>query len=143
MGCLDMKKSSFQLVKQRLLSVNYELNTEYKSITGPIPLEIIGTRKITHLNANHAHVMFTVKIFSNTNPKDAPMKATIAHEGEFCWEDSVSKEQVEALLKFNAPAILLSYDRSILSQLTAYSNLPVLLLPLINFVESEEDIENI
>ncbi|MGB4406615.1 MAG: protein-export chaperone SecB [Sphaerochaeta sp.] len=138
-----MKKSGFQLVNQRLLSVSYALNTNYKLGTESIPLEIIGTRKITHLENNHAQVMFTIDIFSRTDSSKAPMKATISHEGEFSWDDSFAKDQIETLLKYNAPAILLSYDRSILSMLTAYSNLPVLLLPLINFVESEKDIENI
>ncbi|NBK21289.1 MAG: hypothetical protein EOM68_04605 [Spirochaetia bacterium] len=138
-----MKKSGFQLVNQKLLSVNYELNTDYKLSTESIPLEIIGTRKITYLENNHAHVMFTLEIFSKTDSYEAPMKATISHEGEFSWDDSFNTNQIESLLKHNAPAILLSYDRSILSMLTAYSNLPVLMLPLINFVESEKDIESV
>ena len=138
-----MKKSGFQLVNQKLRSVNYELNTNYKLSTESIPLEITGTRKIIHLENNHAKVIFTIEIFSKTDSSKAPMKATISHEGEFSWDDSFTKEQIESLLKHNAPAILLSYDRSILSMLTAYSNLPVLMLPLINFVESEKDIENI
>ena len=51
---------------------------------------------------------------------------------DFKWED-LDDDTVEKLLNSNAPALLLSYMRPIVANLTNASNLPVYNLPFVNF----------
>lgn len=47
---------------------------------------------------------------------------------------------MEYVLNYNSPAIILSYLRPFISQITLFSGNPALTLPLINF--AKEEIEN-
>lgn len=131
-----MKASGFQLQKHALISVEYEVNPDYPK--GSIPVEINGLTKIERTSEHSANVEFTLLLFNEKPISDAPFKITV-HKGSFVWDDSYSEKQLENLLNRNAPAMLLSYDRSIIAQLTAYSDLPSLILPLINFQSSNKD----
>jgi len=130
-----MKVSGFQLIKHLLLSVEYEVNPGYPK--GNIALEVQGLTKIEKTSENSATVEFTLLLFNDKSIEDAPFKVKTVHRGDFVWDDSYNEVQLKNLLNLNAPAILLSYDRSIIAQLTAYSDLPALILPLINFQPSD------
>ena len=45
------------------------------------------------------------------------------------------KKMLKGLLNVSAPAVLLSYIRGMISQVTAFSGYPALIIPLINFSE--------
>jgi preprotein translocase subunit SecB len=130
-----MKKSDFQLIKHRLIGVKYELNKEYYPKGENIDLEIAYKVLIDRVKGSHeATVTFIFTIFKDENDKTkCPFKIETIHEGVFKWAESITDEQANVLLKINAPAVLLSYDRSIISQLTSYSGIPQLIVPLINF----------
>jgi preprotein translocase subunit SecB len=134
MGGIKMKESKFQLINHRLVSVDYNLNQKFKNDNEPLSLEI-GYQTSYKMNKekNKALVNFTLRVFNPESIENAPFTVVTVHEGEFAWDDSVPEDMVNQMLKINAPAILLSYDRSIISQLTTYSDMPSLIIPLIDF----------
>jgi preprotein translocase subunit SecB len=132
-----MKISNFQLKDHRLINIKYDLNPTFINPKGTISLDILSEVTVTRNSKNEATVQFTLFVFKDQNMEDVPFKIKTVHEGNFKWDDSYEEDLIQNLLHYNAPAILLSYDRSIISQMTAYSGLPPLLLPLIDFTASE------
>ena len=64
-----------------------------------------------------------------------PFELEIKVASDFKWDDSLSDEKVEYMLNTNAPALLLSYMRPIVANITNASKIPAYNLPFINFVK--------
>ncbi len=137
-----MQKSPFQLLKQRLISCKFNRNEKIDNYDLPINIKC-NTQVNKHTNGNLAQVIFTISLFADDSFEDVPFTMELIHEGTFTWEDNLSQEQINTLLKINAPAILLSYDRSIISMITAYGDLPKVMIPLLNFYEPDNKKTNI
>ena len=71
---------------------------------------------------------------TNVNVEDAPFRMRVKVASDFKW-DNLDDESVEAMLKCNAPALLLSYMRPIVANITNVSKFPVYNLPFVNFQE--------
>lgn len=71
---------------------------------------------------------------TNVNVEDAPFRMRVKVASDFKWDNS-DDESVEAMLKCNAPALLLSYMRPIVANITNVSKFPVYNLPFVNFQE--------
>ncbi|AEV29442.1 preprotein translocase subunit SecB [Sphaerochaeta pleomorpha str. Grapes] len=130
-----MTKSGFQLINHRLVDVKYHVNKAYKPKTENISLDI-GYQTLINRekDANKALVTFIFTIFKDEKDTSKyPFKIETTHEGEFEWPEDTPDDRVNSLLKINAPAIMLSYDRSIISMITTYSGMAPLIIPLINF----------
>ncbi|MCK5157052.1 MAG: protein-export chaperone SecB [Spirochaetales bacterium] len=132
-----MKISNFQLKDHRLINVEYNLNRNFSNPKGTISLDISSEIVVNRISKNEATVQFTLFVFKDQKMEEVPFKIKTVHEGNFIWDDSYEEDFTQKLLHYNAPAILLSYDRSIISQMTAYSGLPPLLIPLIDFTASK------
>ncbi len=131
-----MKKSEFQLLEQRLLYTEYKLSPSTKEETKGIKLEIKTT---THVNIEdetnrEASVILVLNIFEDDMEK-YPFYIQVAIEGLFSWGEEI--ENYNEFLRINAPAVLFSYIRSVVSNLTSYSDLPVLVLPLMDFSDNQ------
>lgn len=133
-----MKTSNFQLIgKPRLTKCLFEINKEF-DLTGAIELEIENNVKI---GRNHdeekreAVVILNLGIFTKSNFEEVPFKIEMEIEGIFRWNEKLKSNvlQLESLLKENAPAILYSYLRPIITQMTVEASLPPLVIPLMNF----------
>ncbi len=83
-------------------------------------------------NDNRANVELELK--TNIDNEEAPFKLKIKMASDFKWSD-LDDETVDAMLKFNAPALLLGYMRPIVANITNSSNFPAYNLPFINFKE--------
>lgn len=128
-----MRNSGFQMKEQRLVSMNYDINPGYAPAGKEIQLKFNGRTNVTPIGPNEAHVLLDLSIFQDEPLEKVPFRLSCVHEGLFTWNDEFPKEIINKMLRTNAPALLLSYDRTIISLLTAYSGLPTLVLPLINF----------
>ena len=66
-----------------------------------------------------------------------PFQINVEIEGYFNWDDELEKNAVllDAMLKQNAPAILFSYVRPLITLLTVEADMPPLVIPLMNFKE--------
>lgn len=130
-----MKESEFQFKNPKLLMLNYSINREYNPEldhdSEPISLEFtieINKEK----SKKEAEVILTLTIGEDS---DKVPYHIVAKEGSmFRWtydDESV----VDNLLNENAPALLLSYLRPIISMVASTSPFPYVDIPFMNFTE--------
>jgi preprotein translocase subunit SecB len=129
-----MKESNFQIINQRLKKLNYAVNESFssKSIDLKIESQVSVKKDITQ---NIALVSLKIMIFQDRPIEDVPFQVEIENTGMFKWENTNNEELIDKFLNFNAPAVLLSNIRSLLSQITAFSGYPPLILPLYDFTK--------
>jgi len=133
-----MKESVFQLIgKPRISTFEFKLNKEYK-FDGEIKLELSSNVQISKGIDEHdyqAVVTLSLGIFETCNLIDSPFQINAEIEGNFKWMENLEKDQnsLDMMLKQNAPAILYSYIRPIITMMTVEANLPPLVIPLMNF----------
>lgn len=132
-----MKPSNFKLLgKPRVTKQIFQVNKDY-NISGEISLEISEDIEVIKLPDKEmtAAVILTLSFFRNRELKEIPFELDLEIEGIFSWEQKLDEDskQLEKLLKENAPAILYSYLRPIITATTIDANLPPLVIPLMNF----------
>lgn len=128
-----MKPSKFQFLNPYLEEVYFVANPDFISSEEDSELEmknIFNVQVERSKNENRANVGLELEI--NPENEQAPFKLRIKVASDFKWED-LEEETVESMLNYNAPALLLSYMRPIVSSLTNSSNFPAYNLPFINF----------
>ena len=128
-----MKKSGFQLINERVLSLDYKINENFEIKN--IDLKLSGNTQINKFDDNKARVLFNFSVFKNEPIESVPFKIDIRIEGTFTWNEEIPIDKVDQLLNTNAPAILISYIRSLVTQLTVLSGFPALVIPLLNFTK--------
>lgn len=133
-----MKKSRLQFKNPKLLKLNYELNDNFKN-DGYVNLDV-SSRTSIKKGKNNAFVLLSLKVFDDSM-ENIPFYINISMEGEFFWDDGL--KNIDQLLKSNGPAILLSYIRPYITNITVGAGFPPLILPLINFTENECDIDEL
>jgi preprotein translocase subunit SecB len=135
-GDEDLKESKFQLIgKPRVTKSLFEISEKFDS-DGELTLEIENNVKIIQAeNDIEAMVILTLEIFKTNDFEKVPFKMDMTIEGHFGWSEELkdNKTQLEVMLKENAPAILYSYLRPLITLLTVEGNLPPLVIPLMNF----------
>ncbi len=135
-----MKESNFQLTgKPKLNGFSLITNKDYK-FNEELALEIdnnISIIKGTEEHARQAIVVLKIGIFSLQELSKVPFQINVEIEGYFNWDDELEKNAVllDAMLKQNAPAILFSYVRPLITLLTVEADMPPLVIPLMNFKE--------
>ncbi len=128
-----MKPSTFQLItKPKLEKLEFEVNSLFRT-EGDVELDIKNSIDIARYSNNIATVKLNISIFEHL--ENTPFKLSISISGNFKWNDELGDNQdfLNILLKENAPAILYSHIRPIVSLITMEANIPPLTLPLMNF----------
>lgn len=144
-GELNMETSNFQFGTPKLLSVKYKLNENF---TPPetMPLNLSSSTTVKRAKDKRvAQVTLAIKVFDEEKFSESPFFIEIVMQGNFIWSEDL-EPKAKKLLSSNAPAILLSYMRPYISQLTIFSGYPPLILPLLNFTNDNpvtEVVENI
>lgn len=136
-GVIKLKPSSFQLInKPRVIKNIFQFNTNY-NLSNEILLEIDKDIEIKESPNKKAEAMVILNLifFKDKDFKEVPFKFELEIEGLFGWEKTIedNPSQLESLLKENAPAILYSYLRPIVTAASIDANLPPLVIPLMNF----------
>ena len=136
-GEIGLKPSNFQLMgKPRVTKNIFWLNKDFDFV-GEISLEIDNEINIIKSSDEEmtSTVILNLKFFKNSNLEDVPFKLELEIEGIFGWDKELESnfEQLELLLKENGPAILYSYLRPIITNLSIEASLPPLVVPLMNF----------
>lgn len=129
-----MKNSEFQFSNPNLTKLNFEINSEFmQNTSNPIKFNITPTVTINKDGKEpFATVSLNLKIGECT--PDYPFWINITETALFCWSEQLS--DIDRLLSQNAPALLLSYMRPIISTITAASKYSAYNLPYINFTEN-------
>ena len=135
-----MKESNFQLVgKPQITKIKLDVNKDYifeKEVTLEIDNNIL-VQKSADEQEKESIVVLKVGVFTSKELSVVPFKLDIEIQGCFAWDDVLDKDTVrlEAVLRQNAPAVLFSYLRPIVTLMTVEANMPPLVLPLMNFIE--------
>lgn len=130
-----MKSSKFQFVDPHLEEVNFIANPVFVSEADEGEIEMQNSFNIQvkrSKDENRANVELTLE--TNTENERAPFKLQIKVASDFKWED-LDEKTVDSMLNLNAPALLLSYMRPIVANITNSSKFPTYNLPFINFKE--------
>lgn len=123
-------ESKFQFKRPRLIELNYSENDIQSEGKNNENLELKLVVDIDRIDsANEARV--TLHLTCGGNNTFVSISAKEA--SEFRWDESLDENEVKALLNKNAPALLLSYLRPIISQITSSSRHGMIDIPFMDF----------
>ena len=131
-----MEESQFQFSHPVLLESIFKINQEYKEevIDYDDISVIFDIEVMKHEKNPEALVMLKVEVGEESDKY--PFYASVTEGAHFRWDfDKIKNPDI--FLKQNAPALLLSYIRPIISNLTAASVCDAYNLPFINFSKKE------
>lgn len=128
-----MKESFFKLKNQFTEDILFKKNNNFINKESSVNVDFFSDINIEYINNTSAEVLLKFKVFSEEQFDNSPFFLMISQKGVFEWTNDTPRNTVEQLLNTNAPAVLLSYIRSLISQITAFSGYPTLIVPLINF----------
>ncbi len=129
-----MKISKFQFLNPQITKIEYKVNDNFAPDTKDIEI----TNKFNVLinrdeKENVATVVLEVTLGDNSDK--SPFLISLSIVSEFKWDNVYDEGVVTELLSKNAPALLLSYARPMISMLTNASGLPTYNIPFYNFNE--------
>lgn len=132
-----MKVSNFQLMSNPSVTKNIFIVNKEFDFQGEVSLEINSDVEINYSPETPmaAKVVLTLQLFKESELEKVPFHLELEVEGIFSWDEELenNREQLESLLKENAPALLYSYLRPIITATSIQANLPPLIIPLMNF----------
>lgn len=123
-----MTESKFRFKSPELVSLSFVLNDNFDedSFEG---LKITSKTSVKrHLSENSADVKLQVDI----SGENVPFHVSVVMASMFSWSDELGKEIVDSMLEINAPSLLLSYIRPIITNVTASSRYSALYLPFMD-----------
>ena len=139
-----MTESNFRFNPPYLTAMDFVINQSYrreKNEVAPVSL-YLQTNVSRNPEDFDSKVELIVKLnhddIGNSVP-DAPFWITVSYSSKFTWEKGIPKEMVERFLRVNAPAVLLSYIRPLVAQITSCSPFPTYNIPFLNLVKMQEE----
>lgn len=132
-------ESTFQFSNPMLLKLDFTVNQDYISneeekISLSLKLETQVARE--NEDDNEAFVVLCVTVGEKTGK--FPFCIYAEEAANFRWEDGAySKDALEKLLKQNAPALLLSYIRPTIANITNSSPYTAYDIPFMNFTDNK------
>lgn len=130
-----MKPSKFQFVNPYLAEVHFTVNADFPSDIENSEIEMQNKFNVQvkrNPEKNMANVSLELEI--NAENIKAPFGLQIRVASDFMWND-LDDTVVTTMLNQNAPALLLSYMRPIVANITNSSKFPAYNLPFVNFRE--------
>ena len=126
-----MKESNFQFTDPSLVSMKFEENKHFS----------VEKRKETGLSVSHTKVseneaVVELKINLGDKGEQSPFYLETILMAKFKWVSELEESKVNLFLDQNAPALLLSYARPIVSMTTNASHFAAYNIPFINFADA-------
>lgn len=133
------KESKFQFSTPLLLELDFKINSKYDS--SDTDKDYRYKQNLTLLtsgddlnNVDDYNVALKIEI-GGDNKCSFLLKMIIG--AKFKWNKSLEVERINSLLNINAPALLLSYARPIIANITQQSGLPPYNIPFMNFINED------
>ena len=131
-----MSFSPFQFTSPLLINAQFTMFRQQKAEDD---VSIHLCRKIIRPEEKESQAVVELRVQLNKTEdqirEDACFAAEVTMQSLFTWPEEMDAVQVEALLTKNAPAMLLSYARPIIAQLTGSSPLQAFHIPFVNMNE--------
>ena len=134
---IRLRESSFQLVgKPKLNRIEYQTNRNFNFVK-ELQLELnndITIARNSEAGSHEAIVVLKAGIFIGKQLEEVPFQFNMEIEGLFTWTEELGEKEelLETMLSQNAPAILYSYLRPLITLITVEADMPPLVIPLMN-----------
>ena len=128
-----MKQSNFQFSNPRLLNICYSVNENFNNECVKFSIKNEVSKHLTEEKKHEALV--SLKVTMGDQTENYPFFISLEIASFFKVEDDISDQDFDKLLEINAPAMLLSYARPMVSLITSQSGYPAFDIPFINFTE--------
>lgn len=129
------QNSMFQFTNPSLESLSFKNNGKFVQ-DGPIELRTNLTTFIEHYESP-AVVMIEITLGEEMD--EQPFLLFLRMKALFQWEAELSREEAVTMLKTTAPALLVSYARPIIANLTGWSQHAPFNLPFIDLTQNEAE----
>lgn len=131
--------SNFRFSNPQVIKFNFELNDAFV----PKENQILNVEKEFHLQVSEIEkdnemnkVVIVLEIKIGNEKPDSPFRIEVAEAALFKWKDGIyDQKKLNRLLNHNAPALLLSYIRPMITNVTANSKFPAYQLPFVDFTK--------
>lgn len=131
-----MKESFFQFSKPVISVLNYSINEEVlaEEAAGEKHLHTHFDRRVLRMDGKpEAVVELVIEIGCDEKSINVPFRLSLTIGAAFRWNEDIADDAViQSLLNLNAPALLLSYARPVISNITSNS-IGVYDIPFVNF----------
>ena len=134
-----MRKSDFQFSNPIIEKMDYEINEQFNPDESPFLNQHFHIDIARAENANEAIVRLNIKIGIDENNPNAPFSINFTIGAKFLWGDVFDEPTINGLLSVNAPSLLLSYARPIISTITSTSPVSSYNIPFLNFLDKQEN----
>lgn len=130
-----MKTSTFQFTDPKIVQLKYNKNDDFDLKEKKVKLKnnfSVNTKDVSYEDMN-AIVTLITEVGEESS--DQPFYLSIEVSAKFHSNEKISDDEFDKYLNINAPALLLSYSRPIISLITAQAGFPAIHLPFVNFTE--------
>lgn len=128
-------ESFFQFKNPVLKEIEFKINDGFvNNVSNEVKITANMSVRINRQAViNEAVVDLAVKIGAERD--DVPYYIYVVEGANFKWKEGLGEDQINSLLNVNAPTLLLSYLRPIVSQITSASMYGAYNIPFMNFVD--------
>lgn len=126
-----MKKSNFQFKNPELTKLNFIVNDDFDKNNFQT-MKINSKIDIYANEEDGKSAKVSLKLVLGDDIENSPFYIEIAMSAVFIWNDIIDDEKLKIVLEENAPSLLLSYMRPIISNITSNSKYPTYNLPFID-----------
>ena len=127
-----MELSNFKFSNPKLIKLNFEINDNTFN-TSDDTIDVAINNSINKKGENEAIVELRISIGENSI--EFPFFIDLIIGEQFNLDKEISGTTFDKLLEINAPTVLLSYARPIISLVTAQAGMKPLNLPFLNFTK--------
>ncbi|EAC3108901.1 hypothetical protein JX009_000467 [Listeria monocytogenes] len=135
---MELKNSKFEFENPVLTEIDFKINKNFiKENIDTNTESASGSITVKHKDdiPNEAFVYLNIIIGQQGDSFPFELKLTMG--SNFKWPEGIDENNIESLLTINAPALLLSYIRPIVSSITSSSAYPTYYIPFIDFANHE------
>lgn len=135
-----MKQSQFQFNNPRIIRTDFRVNQKFDVNKDTEQGFCIGTETKVSISEDSKEARVILEVNIPKTPQSAtelnlPFSCRVWVMADFSWGEEMDNIAVQPFLKINAPALLLSYARTMVAQLTMQAGFPAFHIPFIDFRE--------
>jgi preprotein translocase subunit SecB len=137
-----MKESRFQFSNPALNKLYFTINDGFRSDSETISIETNISTCVGPITNSPKESFATVEVTAKIGKEDItqPFFIEAVESAAFKWEtEAYSQEDIEVLLRKNAAALLISYLRPIISNISSFSRYPTYYLPYVDLSSNKEE----
>ena len=136
-----MRNSSFQFIAPMLSQLEFSLNNDYDKEEQSYYKNEFQIGFTRNEDEREAIVELRITIGSSEGSKNQPYTIRLVIGSVFRWNEEFPDGRIEQLLTVNAPALLVSYARPIIVNITNSSGRNAYNIPFVDFTAQSEKAE--